>query len=118
MTEFIQEFWLQAIFTGILCLMGIMVRILLRELKKSLKELIDDVKYLKDKSKKSEKTNRIIIEDRLMQKIEHHLAMEYCDVKSREMLSKLYEEYRANGGNGGMKDLMKRVFDLPLKPHK
>jgi hypothetical protein len=115
MTDFIIKYWIEALFTGFLGLLIILSRLILGAIKKFFKELLEDIKELKKDSEISKRANRAILKDRLSQKIEYHLDIEYCDMKSREVIAELYAEYKNNGGNGGMNELMEKVCNLPTK---
>jgi hypothetical protein len=123
MTEFIMQYWIEALFGGNLVFIPFSAKYNIDSLKRYFKNtdknisiIADDVKDLKVNMKDSKTTNRTILKDRLNQKIEHLLLEEYCSIKNRAILTGLYTEFKKNGGNGGMRDLMDKVYELPVEP--
>jgi hypothetical protein len=59
-----------------------------------------------------------LLRAQIYQMYNSYMALEYFPIHERENLDELFEQYKNTGGNGSVKDLVKRLYDLPTKPNK
>lgn len=98
MIKFISEYWLEAVFGGILALLGLAYRQLSSRLKRQ------DAVGLGVQA---------LLRDRIIQAYNHYMEKQYCPIYGLENVEKLYEQYHALGGNGAVTKLLKDIRELP-----
>ena len=106
--DFVVEYWLQAIFGGMIAILGVMMRQLDAKLKQERAE------------NEAVKTAMVaMLHDRLFQCCRYHIKNGYIPLDESESaldnLRMLYETYAALGGNGTGTELYKRVVALPIR---
>jgi hypothetical protein len=106
--DFVVEYWLQAIFGGMIAILGVMMRQLDAKLKQERAE------------NEAVKTAMVaMLHDRLFQCCRYHIKNGYIPLDEAESaldnLKMLYETYAALGGNGTGTELYHRVIALPIK---
>lgn len=109
--NWILEYWLQALFAGILAILAYTMRQLNNKIKQERME------------NEAIKTAMIaILHDRLFQCCRHHIKNGYIPIDESEgildNLKLLYDTYSALGGNGTGTELYTRAKSLPLRVEK
>ena len=98
MKEFIVRYWIEALFAALLALMG-------NALKK-LKKQQQEYECIKNGMKALLRSEIIAIYN-------HYADRKVLPLYARENLHSLYNEYKALGGNGAVKDLMEIASEWP-----
>lgn len=105
MLEFIQKYWVEALFGGILSAFAYVGKILYQRVKSSQEE------------QEAIKIGLLsILHDRLYYLCQLHLSRGYITVSDLYNLEKLFEGYSKLGGNGTCKELFLRCKKLRIKP--
>lgn len=107
MLEFIQQFWIETLFTAILGVLGLAVKKLYNRAKCEVREqeLIKEGVLA-------------ILHDRIYQSCQFYIGREYCTVEDMRNLEYLYKSYHDLGGNGTGTELFTRCCKLPIKPQE
>lgn len=77
-----------------------------------IEELKEAVKSIKQEVSSIGNTTKVMLYDRLAQKIEYILTKDYATPEERHELQMLFEEYKAKGFNGDMDARMDKVYQL------
>jgi len=104
MGEWIKEYWLKALFGGVITLFGCWGK--------------KKISYLECKIKEEEMLKdgvQALLKDRIIESYNHYIEIEYCPIYARENVQNMYDKYHALGGNGTVTDLVKKLFDLPTE---
>lgn len=117
MIEFIQKYWLEVLFGGIVSILTAFTKHLSSKLKEEREE----------RKKKSEEESReqallkegvlALLHDRIYQACQYHIQMGYITVQDLNNLEYLYKGYRGLGGNGTGEELYNRCKALQLVPN-
>lgn len=117
MVEFIQKYWLEVLFGGIVSILTAFVKSLSSNLKKEKEER-------KKKSLEESKEQELLkvgvlslLHDRIYQACQYHMRNGYITVQDLNNLEYLYKGYRGLGGNGTGEELYKRCKALPIVPN-
>lgn len=97
MTEFILQYWLQAVFGGIIIILGWVVK----KIKQQKKEQ-DAIKL----------GVQALLRDRIIQSYYHYTEKKYITLHGLENVNKMYEEYHNLGGNGSVTKLVEDMRKL------
>ena len=92
---FMAEFWLEAILTGILGVLGWFA------------------KHEYKRNKALELGVQALLRDRIIQAHRYHMSQKFCPVHERENLNQMYLQYHNLGGNGIATGLVSGVLELP-----
>ena len=117
MIEFIQKYWLEVLFGGIVSILTAFVKHLSSNFKKEKEER-------KKKSEEESKEQALLkdgvlalLHDRIFQACQYHMQNGYIAVQDLNNLEYLYKGYRGLGGNGTGEELYKRCKSLPIVPN-
>lgn len=104
MTEWVAKYWLQVLF-------GAFVSMATFVTKKKIKEL--DIKIKEQEAIKS--GVQALLRDRIIQAYNYCWDQGYCPIHMRDNVHNLHEQYHLLGGNGTVKDLVKKIENLPVE---
>lgn len=117
MIEFIQKYWLEVLFGGIVSILTAFTKHLSSKLKEEREE----------RKKKSEEESReqeliktailALLHDRIFQACQYHIQNGYITIQDLNNLEYLYKGYSGLGGNGTGEELYNRCKALPLMPN-
>lgn len=115
MTEFIKQYWLQFIFTGIATgftyvLKRLYSQLRAEDVKRKAQIEIDNAEQQLMKS-----ALLAILHDRLYQACRHYIEQGCCPLNDMKNLEYLYQGYHDLGGNGTCEELYRRCRALPLE---
>lgn len=104
MIEFIMKYWLEALFSGVLFVMGLIV------------------KKIKKRQELQEKKNSAI-ENGVQALLRNELIRRYREYEGKgeisiidlENVERMFEEYKNLGGNGTVKKMYEELLELPTK---
>ena len=107
MMDFIIEYWIQAVFAGILSVLGYLIRQLYKKINQEVAE------------RTAMKTAMIaMLHDMLFQSCQYYIKLGHIPLEDSERvldnLEMLYNAYSALGGNGTGTAIYKRTKELPL----
>lgn len=106
--DWILEYWIQAVFAGILAILGFMV-----------KQLNTKISQERNENQAIKTAMVAMLHDRLFQCCRHYIKTGYIPIDEAEQildnLKMLYETYSALGGNGTGTELYNRTKALPLE---
>ncbi len=109
--NWILEYWIQALFAGILGVLAFMMR-----------QLNNKIKQERAENAAVKAAMVAILHDRLFQCCRHHIKNGYIPIDESEgildNLELLHNTYTALGGNGTGTELYKRTRSLPLRVEK
>lgn len=109
--NWILEYWLQALFAGILGIFAYMMQ-----------QLNSKIKQERAENEAIKTAMIAILHDRLFQCCRHHIKNGYIPIDESEgvldNLKLLYDTYSALGGNGTGTELYTRAKSLPLRAEK
>ena len=114
MIEFIQRYWLEVLFGGIVAILTAFVKHLSNILKK---EREDRKKKSEEESKEQELLKIAVLSllhDRIYQVCQYHIQNGYVTVQDLNNLEYLYKGYSGLGGNGTGEALYNRCKALPI----
>lgn len=117
MVEFIQRYWLQVLFGGIVSFLSVCVKYLFNSLKKEREERN---KKAEGESKEQDLIKAgvlALLHDRIYQACQYHIQNGFIAVQDLNNLEYLYKGYRGLGGNGTGEELYKRCKALPIVPN-
>ena len=103
MLDWILRYWVEAIFGGLIALLGLGYRQLAKQGKRW---------------GAVGKGVEALLRDRIIQAYNHYTEKGYCPIYSRENIEKMYTEYDHLGGNGTVTELVDRIMELPTEPRK
>lgn len=104
MLEFIQKYWLEAAFTGVIGIFSFIIKHLYSRLKKE----VEEQAFIK-------KGVLSILYDRLYQACQYHISRNFISIRELDNLKHLYKSYADLGGNGTAEELYKRCLKLKIK---
>ena len=99
--EWIAQYWLEAVFSVLITIMGI------------------GWKKLSGRVKKQDAVGfgvQALLRDRIIQAYNHYTEKGYCPIYGLENVEEMYRQYHALGGNGTITELVERVKELPTQP--
>ncbi|MFQ9892423.1 MAG: hypothetical protein ACLRWH_04500 [Emergencia sp.] len=99
--EWIAKYWLEALFGGVIAVMGVCW------------------KKLSSRAKKQDAVGlgvQALLRDRIIQAYNHYTEKGYCPIYGLENVEEMYNQYHALGGNGTITELVERVKELPTQP--
>ncbi|MEG1180203.1 MAG: hypothetical protein RR911_05590 [Oscillospiraceae bacterium] len=99
--DFIIEYWLECIFSGLIAVLGLAVRLVCVRLKR--------LAYV-------EHGLQALLKDRIIQAYNHIIKQGYCPIYALENISEMYEQYHLLGGNGTVTRLVEELKQLPTLP--
>lgn len=104
MIEFVQKYWVEVIFSSILSVLSVAVKVLYARIKK-------------ERSEQSAIKEGVIaiLHDRLYQICMYHINKKYVTIQSLRNLEYLYLSYTKLGGNGTGTELYQRCIKLPIE---
>lgn len=85
------------------------------EYEKTLRELKDNLKEHCAKDTKKQKMALDMARQTLLNEMEKAIKDNEVTVSRKAVIGELYDSYKANGGNGAVKDLWTEFVHLPLK---
>lgn len=99
--EWIARYWLEALFGGVIAVMGVCWKKLSSRVKKQ-----DAVGF----------GVQALLRDRIIQAYNHYTEKGCCPIYGLENVEEMYRQYHALGGNGTITELVDRVKELPAQP--
>lgn len=100
--EWIAKYWMEALFSGALALLGIGYQYLCRRIKDTKKEQ-SAIKL----------GIQALLRDRIIQAYNHYVDKGYCPIYGLDNVQSMYKEYHALGGNGTVTQLVEELKKLP-----
>lgn len=117
MIEFIQKYWLEVLFGGIVSILTAFIKHLSSKLKEEREER-------KKKSEEESKEQALLKEgvlallhDRIYQACQYHIQNNYISIQDLNNLEYLYKGYSGLGGNGTGEELYNRCKALQIVPN-
>lgn len=107
MWDFVVKYWLEILFAGIVSAVGLVVRLLYKQVKGDRQEQL----LIKDGL-------LAILHDRLYQARNQLIVQDECTVEDMRNLEYLYRSYHALGSNGTGAELYERCKKLHIKTNK
>ena len=104
MWDFVIRYWLEVLFAGIVSAVGLVVRLLYKQVKGDRQEQL----LIKDGL-------LAILHDRLYQECNRLIAQSWCTVEDMRNLEYMYKSYHSLGGNGTGTELYNRCKKLEIK---
>jgi|GEM_PF-290799 len=118
MMEWIQQYWLTAIFGGIIGFFTLAIKKMYSSLIGRHKELLSGIEKERTEQALLKESLLALMHDRLYQACQYHMRKEYITVEELENLKSLYENYLSIGGNGTGAELYKRCNSLHIVTQK
>lgn len=115
MVDFIKQYWLEVLFSGILAVFSFVGKTLYSKFKKELKE------YTTKQEKESQEQALLragviaLLHDRIYTLCQEYLKQGEITTDDLDNLGMLYESYHSIGGNGTGTQLYKRCCNLKIK---
>lgn len=104
MDEWVKEYWIKALFGGVISGFGVLVAWLKKKFKRQV--------YL-------ELGIQALLKNDIRQAYKECANKEYCSLDDMEIIQDMYESYHALGGNGSITRLMEKLKKMPTeKPIK
>ncbi len=100
MWNFIIEYWVEVVFSGVLAIFGILYRSLHKKLKEQ-----EHIKL----------GVQAILRDRIISSYNQYMEKGYYPIYAQENVNRLYEQYHNLGGNGTVTHLVQELADLPTE---
>ena len=107
MIEFIMQYWLAFLFSGVAWL----VRYYLRKLDHKLDTFIKEQTAMKAGI-------QVMLRDRIRQAHTHLMDKGYASVEDRDNIFNMYEQYHQLGSNGVVDGLLDEICELPVRKPK
>lgn len=102
MAEFITQYWLGIVFTGIAGLISTSFCYIIKLFKKDKQEHITIRNGI-----------QALLRDRIIQAYNHYKDKNNCPIYALENIEKMYNEYKSLGGNGTIQQLVGELRELP-----
>lgn len=115
MIDFIKQYWLEVLFSGILAVFSFVGKAFYSKFKKELKE------YTSKQEKESQEQDLLksgviaLLHDRIYTLCQEYLKQGEITTDDLDNLGMLYESYHSIGGNGTGTQLYKRCCNLKIK---
>lgn len=116
MREFIQQYWLQVIFGGIVSILSVSVKHLFTRMKREKEEREEKAKKESAEQALLKDGVLALLHDRIYLACQYHIQNKGISVQDLNNLEYLYKGYRGLGGNGTGEELYKRCKALPIIP--
>lgn len=104
MDEWVKEYWIKALFGGVISAFGVMIA------------------WLKKKFKRQaafELGMQALLRNEIIKEYNYWTDRCYCPIYARDNIKNMYTQYHSLGQNGVIDDLYEKIFDLPTeKPIK
>ena len=104
MTEFLLKYWLEFIFSGVLAIMGALLKKVMVELKCEMRE-----------QRAIKAGIHALLRDQLIKSYNYFMDKGEMAVHDRDNLCNLYRQYHDLGANGVIGALIKELLELPVK---
>lgn len=103
MLEWLFQYWVEALFGGLIALLGLGYRQLAKQGKRW-GAVGGGVQAL--------------LRDRIIQAYNHYTDKGFCPIYAMENVEAMYKQYHALGGNGTITELVERLKEMPTEPRK
>lgn len=104
MEDWVKEYWIKALFGGVISAFGVMIA------------------WLKKKFKRQEAFEmgmQALLRNEIIKEYNYWTDRSYCPIYARDNIKNMYTQYHGLGQNGVIDDLYERIFDLSTeKPIK
>lgn len=100
MDDWIKEYWIKALFGGIISAFGMLTA------------------WIKKKFKRSESVEhglQALLRNEIIREYEKWTDKNYCPIYARDNIKNMYDQYHGLGQNGVIDDLMERIMELPTE---
>lgn len=100
MINFITQYWIEAIFSGLIAILVGALRIMYGKIKRL--ELVEN-------------GMQALLRDRIIQSYNNHMEKGFCPIYALESINYMYNQYHALGGNGTVTKLIEELKRLPVQ---
>jgi hypothetical protein len=104
MPDWIQKYWVEVIFGGIVALLTA----LYKKLSSKVHKQLCDSKSVKDGT-------QALLRNEIIKEYDKYIERGYIPIYAKENVTSMYEAYHALGGNGTITKLMDELKELPTK---
>ena len=111
MTEFIIKYWLEALFAGILAIMGFIVK----KIKKNQEEQKSKQEEQDRKNKAIERGVQALLRNELIRRFREYETKGEISMLDKENMDHMFAEYFNLGGNGLMKEIYNEYLEIPIR---
>ena len=111
MGDFIIKYWLEALFAGILGIMGFVVK----KIKKNQEEQKKKQEEQERKNQAVERGVQALLRNELIRRFREYETKKEISMLDKENMDHMFEEYFNLGGNGLMKEIYNEYLEIPIK---
>ena len=105
MEQWMERYWLEVIFAGVLTGLGILMRRLNRKLERWMRE-----------HEALQLGMQALLRDRIIWAYNHYMEKGSCPIYGQENIHEMYAQYKILGGNGAVTKLVEDLEELPATP--
>lgn len=116
MAEFVQQYWVEVMFGGILSGLSLFVRTLCRRFKKEQEAREKRENEAREEQKLLREAVLAMLHDRLYSLARFYIDQKWITIQDLDNLEYLYKAYHLLGGNGTGTELFVRCKALPIRP--